>query len=115
METTLKRVIESEQALTKRHYEFFIYQILRGLKYIHSAGVIHRDLKPENVLVNGKNCNVKISDFGLARGVAEGELYTEYVITRWYRAPEVMVTFVFFLLFFCQRYVGGLYACAWFL
>jgi len=95
METTLKRIIKSEQKLENRHYLFFIYQILRGLKYIHSAGVVHRDLKPENILVNGKNCNVKISDFGLARGVvstsSDNNNLTEYVITRWYRAPEVMV------------------------
>ena len=89
METNLKRIIKSDQKLDNTHYLFLVYQILRGLKYIHSAGVIHRDLKPENILVNGKNCNVKISDFGLARG--EGSNLTEYVITRWYRAPEVMV------------------------
>ncbi|ETO20769.1 Protein kinase domain containing protein, partial [Reticulomyxa filosa] len=92
MEMTLKEVIKSKQPLTNDHYLFFIYQILRGLKYIHSAGVVHRDLKPENILVNGSNCNVKISDFGLARGVHDGEKMTEYVVTRWYRAPEVMVS-----------------------
>merc|ERR1712176_553400 len=61
---------------------------------IHSAGVIHRDLKPENILVNGSDCNLKICDFGLARGVYKekdkGANLTEYVVTRWYRAPEVM-------------------------
>merc|ERR1719204_2919104 len=90
METTLKRIIKSEQKLENRHYLFFIYQILRGLKYIHSAGVIHRDLKPENILVNGKDCELKIVDFGLARGVVndleeEADL-TQYVVTWWYRA-----------------------------
>jgi len=92
MEMTLKDVIRSKQQLTNEHYLFFIYQILRGLKYIHSAGVVHRDLKPENILVNGGNCNVKIGDFGLAREVDDTEKMTEYVVTRWYRPPEVMVS-----------------------
>jgi len=70
---------------------------LRGLKFIHSANVIHRDLKPSNLLLNG-NCDLKICDFGLARGVKDEQDYelTEYVVTRWYRAPEVMCS--------CQEY-----------
>ena len=91
METTLKSIIKSDQILDDKHCLLLIYQILRGLKYIHSAGVVHRDLSPENILVNCKNCNVKIIDFGLARGVSEGSNLTEYVISRWYRAPEVML------------------------
>ncbi len=51
---------------------------------------MHRDLKPQNILVNA-NCEVKIADFGLARGVEEGKILTEYVVTRWYRAPEVLL------------------------
>jgi len=90
MEVNLSKVIK-HQKLTNRHYQFFVYQMLRGLKYIHSAGVIHRDLKPENILINGADCNLKITDFGLARGVYKEEKdLTEYVVTRWYRAPEVM-------------------------
>ena len=70
-----------------------MYQILRALKYIHSAHVLHRDLKPSNLLLNG-NCDLKVCDFGLAR-VAHPEenhtgFLTEYVATRWYRAPEIM-------------------------
>lgn len=66
METDLACVIRSPQELTDEHVQFFIYQVLRGLKYIHSANVIHRDLKPRNLLVNS-NCDLKICDFGLAR------------------------------------------------
>ncbi|KAL4298327.1 hypothetical protein GQ457_12G029470 [Hibiscus cannabinus] len=72
------------------HENYFLYQILRGLKYIHSANVIHRDLKPSNLLLNA-NCDLKICDFGLARPTAENEFMTEYVVTRWYRAPELLL------------------------
>ena len=90
MESDLDRIITSRQALTNQHHQYFLYQILRGLKYIHSAHVLHRDLKPSNLLVNG-NCDLAICDFGLARGVDDdaGKL-TEYVVTRWYRAPELL-------------------------
>merc|ERR1719386_628092 len=93
METDLHRVIYSKQQLAEEHHQYFAYQILRGLKYLHSANVVHRDLKPSNILVN-KNCDLKICDFGLARGFAAGEddtNLTDYVVTRWYRAPEVVL------------------------
>ena len=61
----------------------------RGLKYLHSAGVVHRDLKPSNILIN-ENCDLKICDLGLAR-VKEHNM-TGYVSTRYYRAPEIMLT-----------------------
>eukprot|EP00126_Sphaerothecum_destruens_P006559 Sdes_comp19419_c0_seq1m10771 len=77
------------QELTDDHVQFLVYQILRGLKYVHSAGIIHRDLKPSNIAVN-ENCDLKILDFGLAR-IADPEM-TGYVATRWYRAPEIMLT-----------------------
>ncbi|CAG2166856.1 unnamed protein product [Oppiella nova] len=79
--------------LTNQHVCYFLYQMLRGLKYVHS-NVLHRDLKPSNKLVNS-TCELKICDFGLAR-VADpyydhtGAL-TEYMATRWYRAPEIML------------------------
>ncbi|KND93005.1 Mitogen-activated protein kinase HOG1 [Tolypocladium ophioglossoides CBS 100239] len=62
---------------------------MRGLKYVHSAGVVHRDLKPSNILVN-ENCDLKICDFGLAR--IQDPQMTGYVSTRYYRAPEIMLT-----------------------
>eukprot|EP00735_Rhodelphis_limneticus_P015118 TRINITY_DN9278_c0_g1::TRINITY_DN9278_c0_g1_i1::g.13289::m.13289 TRINITY_DN9278_c0_g1::TRINITY_DN9278_c0_g1_i1::g.13289 ORF type:complete len:471 (+),score=49.41,sp/P42525/ERK1_DICDI/60.68/3e-153,Pkinase/PF00069.20/1.4e-75,Pkinase_Tyr/PF07714.12/1.3e-34,Kdo/PF06293.9/7.8e-07,Kinase-like/PF14531.1/1.5e+02,Kinase-like/PF14531.1/0.048 TRINITY_DN9278_c0_g1_i1:124-1413(+) len=97
MDTDLHQIIASPQPLTDEHCQYFVYQILRGLKYIHSADVLHRDLKPSNLLLNG-NCDLKICDFGLARGF-EGHSsddynppLTEYVATRWYRAPEIMLS-----------------------
>lgn len=93
METDMASTLRSSQVLSEDHCQFFLYQILRGMKYVHSAHVIHRDLKPRNLLVNS-NCDLKICDFGLARvRFADKEWVcpmTEYVCTRWYRAPEVL-------------------------
>lgn len=95
MDTDLASILKSPQALSDDHCQFFLYQILRGLKYIHSADVVHRDLKPRNLLVNS-NCDLKICDYGLARVSYTGDTavalcpMTEYVCTRWYRAPEVL-------------------------
>ncbi|CAH7668194.1 kinase-like domain-containing protein [Phakopsora pachyrhizi] len=96
METDMHRVIRT-QDLSDDHSQYFIYQTLRGLKALHSAAVLHRDLKPSNLLLNS-NCDLKICDFGLARSAFMGEqeatgFMTEYVATRWYRAPEIMLTF----------------------
>uniref|UniRef100_A0A9J8CEY6 mitogen-activated protein kinase n=1 Tax=Cyprinus carpio carpio TaxID=630221 RepID=A0A9J8CEY6_CYPCA len=79
--------IMKRKQLTSKVITYLFYQILRGLKYIHSAGIIHRDLKPSNLAVD-ENCELKILDFGLARHT-ETEM-TGYVVTRWYRAPEVI-------------------------
>jgi mitogen-activated protein kinase 1/3 len=91
MEANLHKIIYSKQRLSNEHIQYFIFQTLKGLKYLHSAGVIHRDIKPSNLLVN-HDCDLKICDFGLARGFQEAPdaQYTEYVVTRHYRAPEVM-------------------------
>ncbi|KAE8219580.1 hypothetical protein CF319_g6748 [Tilletia indica] len=98
METDLHRVIRTQQ-LSDDHCQYFCYQILRALKAMHSADVIHRDLKPSNLLLNA-NCDLKVCDFGLARSILTAEpsgtetgFMTEYVATRWYRAPEIMLTF----------------------
>ena len=93
MECDLYKLLRS-QKLSNDHVCYFTYQILRGMKYIHSSNVLHRDLKPPNLLLNS-NCDLRICDFGLAR-IADPDYdhtgaLTEYVATRWYRAPEVML------------------------
>ncbi|KAH7352521.1 hypothetical protein KP509_19G049800 [Ceratopteris richardii] len=92
MDRDLSELIDSKQKLSENHCKYFLYQILRGLKYIHSANVLHRDLKPANLFINA-NCDLKIGDFGLARTSfsSEVDFMTEYVVTRWYRAPELLL------------------------
>lgn len=101
-----------KQSLTLEHVKWFLYQLVKGLKYVHSAGIIHRDIKPANILLS-EACDLKICDFGLARGLeaADGDppatpvlsaasnlaspprhfkrQLTKHVVTRWYRAPEL--------------------------
>ncbi|TMS34597.1 hypothetical protein L596_002154 [Steinernema carpocapsae] len=94
METDLHQIIHSDQKLIDEHYQYFLYQTLRGLKYLHSVNIVHRDLKPSNLLVNG-DCLLKIADFGMARCTEQcmqedGNFMTQYVATRWYRAPELL-------------------------
>lgn len=91
MDTDLHQIIKSPQPLSNDHCKYFLFQLLRGLKYLHSANILHRDLKPGNLLVNA-NCDLKICDFGLARTSGGNEQFmTEYVVTRWYRAPELLL------------------------
>uniref|UniRef100_A0A0D9WQI4 mitogen-activated protein kinase n=1 Tax=Leersia perrieri TaxID=77586 RepID=A0A0D9WQI4_9ORYZ len=96
MESDLHQVIKANDDLTREHYQFFLYQMLRALKYIHTANVYHRDLKPKNILANA-NCKLKICDFGLARvaftDAPTTVFWTDYVATRWYRAPELCGSF----------------------
>lgn len=97
MDTDLHQVITSKQTLSESHIQYFMYQIIRATHYLHTAGVIHRDLKPSNILVN-QNCDLKLCDFGLARlgqsDIDHQEFMTEYVATRWYRAPEIMLSWI---------------------
>lgn len=80
-----------QKILQDIHNRFIVYQIIKGIKFMHSAELIHRDLKPSNVLLNS-DCHLKICDFGLARSLVadreDANIYlTEEVATRWYRAP----------------------------
>ena len=126
VDTDLYKLILSAQYLTTAHIKCFLYQLLIGLKYIHSANVVHRDIKPANILVN-EDCSLKICDFGLSRvigrehlsGIEQSESsesktdntesvstvssgeksppkalkrqLTRHVVTRWYRAPELVL------------------------
>ncbi|CAN6804238.1 unnamed protein product [Brassica oleracea] len=96
MESDLHQVIKANDDLTAEHHQFFLYQLLRGLKYVHAANVFHRDLKPKNILANA-DCKLKICDFGLARvsfnDAPTAIFWTDYVATRWYRAPELCGSF----------------------
>ncbi|KAJ5696588.1 hypothetical protein N7536_007000 [Penicillium majusculum] len=83
MATDLNTILKAKR-VENQFVQYFMYQIMRGLKYLHSAGVIHRDLKPSNILVN-ENCDLKICDFGLAR-IQEPHM-TGYVSTSFVLSP----------------------------
>lgn len=100
MESDLAEVVAGGHVLEPDQLSYIFYQVLRGLLYIHSANVIHRDIKPGNILINSE-CDVKICDFGMARVAKQSQNsldseaareMTEYVATRWYRAPEIMLS-----------------------
>jgi len=85
----LKESIQSNPVLTETFIQSIMTQILEGLDFLHFRGYFHRDIKPENILMRGNIC--KLADFGLARECSCKEPVTDYVSTRWYRAPEVLL------------------------
>ncbi|KAL7983943.1 hypothetical protein Chor_004483, partial [Crotalus horridus] len=88
MDANLCQVIQME--LDHERMSYLLYQMLCGIKHLHSAGIIHRDLKPSNIVVKA-DCTLKILDFGLARTAGTSFMMTPYVVTRYYRAPEVIL------------------------
>merc|ERR1712070_1108143 len=95
METDLHAVIRAN-ILEPVHKQYVMYQSFKALMYMHSAELVHRDMKPSNLLLNSE-CLMKVADFGLARSLLRGgteaepinPVLTDYVATRWYRAPEI--------------------------
>ncbi|KAI6645833.1 Cyclin-dependent kinase-like 2 [Oopsacas minuta] len=89
--TVLDELEESPNGLAEYNGKGIIWQVIQGIRFCHLNGVVHRDVKPENVLISEGGV-VKLCDFGFARRMAApGEAYTDYVATRWYRAPELLV------------------------
>uniref|UniRef100_A0A7S0ZBR0 Mitogen-activated protein kinase n=1 Tax=Timspurckia oligopyrenoides TaxID=708627 RepID=A0A7S0ZBR0_9RHOD len=92
----LYRVLRAKVPLSAEHIRWIMYQIVRAVFYIHSANIFHRDLKPSNVLLN-EDCDVRVCDFGLARAAFDNApdllFWTDYVATRWYRAPELILSY----------------------
>ena len=95
METDLSQVIKA-RILEHSHIQYITYQLLCALKFIHSAKLLHRDIKPSNILVDS-SCAIKICDFGLCRSISTdaesggGLVLTDYIASRWYRSPEVLM------------------------
>jgi len=91
METDLHAVIRAN-ILQDLHKKYIMYQCFKALRFMHSADLVHRDLKPANLLLNSE-CLCKIADFGLARSLEQqtDNVLTDYVATRWYRAPEILL------------------------
>ena len=98
LETDLHAAIRAN-VLQDVHKRYIVYQTLKALKYMHSAELLHRDMKPANLLLNA-DCHMKVADFGLARSLREVQLaaadadapvLTDYVATRWYRPPEILL------------------------
>uniref|UniRef100_A0A1I8JCH2 Protein kinase domain-containing protein n=2 Tax=Macrostomum lignano TaxID=282301 RepID=A0A1I8JCH2_9PLAT len=88
MDADLKSVLKQYNKLSEEHVRFFAYQMLLAIRYLHSVGILHRDIKPPNLAITEDN-DFKILDFGLARKLEEQ--LTGYVVTRWYRSPEVLL------------------------
>ena len=80
----------------RRHYlaearvRKFMYQLSKAMEHMHRNGIFHRDIKPENILISDDA--LKLADFGSCRGIYSKQPYTEYISTRWYRAPECLLT-----------------------
>ncbi|KOO26533.1 long flagella protein [Chrysochromulina tobinii] len=78
------------QYLAETRIKIYMYQLLKSMDHMHRNGIFHRDIKPENILITDDE--LKLADFGSCRGIYSKQPYTEYISTRWYRAPECLLT-----------------------
>jgi renal tumor antigen len=76
--------------LPEQRVKHYMYQLLKSIEHMHRNGIFHRDIKPENILLTGET--VKLADLGSCRGLYQDQPLTEYISTRWYRAPECLLT-----------------------
>lgn len=86
---------ENPNGLDQNDVRYYLYQVFKAIEYCHRNNVIHRDIKPENLLINAKKHELKICDFGFARVLSQKPSaagLTDYVATRWYRAPELLLS-----------------------
>jgi serine/threonine protein kinase len=92
---TLHRVLKhyNQMHKTMDHYyvKLYLFQLMRGLAFIHGRGIVHCDIKPQNLLLDGKTQTLKICDFGTAKRLVTGKALTSYVCSRYYRAPEIIL------------------------
>ncbi|KAL9651755.1 hypothetical protein ABK040_014011 [Willaertia magna] len=106
MEYNIYEVIKKRKKYFNEYQmKYYMYQILKGIEHMHKHNIFHRDIKPENILVNKNLINninnleneimypiIKLADFGSCQGTKSKKPYTEYISTRWYRAPECLLT-----------------------
>ena len=91
MEMNLYELIRGRRKLlAESNVKRYMYQLLKALEHMHRIGIFHRDIKPENILL--KDEQIKLADYGSVRSVYSKPPYTEYISTRWYRAPECLLT-----------------------
>lgn len=88
----LELIQDRRQRMAESLVKILIFQLFSALKHMHSKGIFHRDIKPENILIDKTRNTVKLADLGSCRGIYQKPPFTEYISTRWYRAPECLLT-----------------------
>eukprot|EP00037_Helgoeca_nana_P033651 m.418828 g.418828 ORF g.418828 m.418828 type:complete len:457 (+) comp31131_c0_seq1:233-1603(+) len=91
-ENLYEKIKDRKQPLPTSLVKSYTYQLLKALEHMHRNGIFHRDVKPENILLDSTTDTLKLADFGSCRGIYSKVPFTEYISTRWYRAPECLLT-----------------------